>query len=112
MSNASIDVREWYEPIAHSWLEKQAKNIQQIQLIVDATKVEFAHQLLIVSIAYRKRAIPIAWTWVDHIKGHSLPEAQWALLNNVKSLLPKGIAVLIVGDCEFGAIVVLQQLDK
>lgn len=112
LSNPSINVREWYEPIARNWLEKQAKNIQQIQLIVDGTKVGFAHQLLIVSLAYRKRAIPIAWTWVAHIKGHSSPEAQLALLDYVKNLLPKGIAVLIVGDCEFGAVEMLQQLNK
>jgi len=112
LSNPSIDVREWYEPIARSWLEKQAKNIQQIQLIVDGTKVGYAHQLLMVSLAYRKRAIPIAWTWVEHVKGHSTPEAQLALLTYVKSLLPKGIAILLVGDCEFGAVKVLRQLDK
>jgi hypothetical protein len=41
-------------------LEAQAKHIQQIQLIVDGPKVSFAHQLLIVSLAYRQRAIPIA----------------------------------------------------
>lgn len=112
LSNPSIDVRDWYEPIARSWLEKQAKDVQQIQLIVDGTKVGFMHQLLIVTLAYRKRAIPIAWTWVAHVKGHSLPKVQLELLDYVKSLLPKGIAILLVGDCEFGAVEVLQQLDK
>lgn len=112
LSNPTIDVRKWYEPIARSWLEKQASNIQQIQLIVDGTKVGFAHQLLIVSLAYRKRSIPIAWKWVNHIKGHSTPKAQLTLLAYVRSLLPNGIAVLIVGDCEFGAVEVLQQLEK
>jgi len=112
LSNSTIDARTWYEPIALSWLEKQAINFQQIRLIVDGTKVGFAHQLLIVSMPYRKRAIPIAWTWVNHTKGHSTPETQLSLLTYVKSLLPKGIAVLLVGDTEFGAVEVLQQLDK
>ena len=88
LSNPTIDVRTWYEPIARSWLEKQASNLQQIRLIVDGTKVGFAHQLLIISMPYRKRAIPIAWTWVNHVKGHSTPEAQLALLGYVRSLLP------------------------
>lgn len=81
-------------------------------MIVDWTKVGFAHQLLIVSLPYRKRAIPIAWTWVKHIRGNSTPEAQLALLDYARSLLPDGIAVLLVGDCEFGAVEVLQQLEK
>ena len=112
LANPAINVRNWYEPIARDWLEMQARHLQQVRLIVDGTKVGFAHQLLIVSLAYRKRAIPIAWTWVKHIRGHSTPEAQLGLLAYVRSLLPRGIAVLLVGDCEFGAVEVLQQLDK
>src|SRR4030042_571056 len=97
--------------MAGSWLASQASHLQQVRLILDGTKVGFTHQLLIVSLAYRKRAIPIAWTWVKHVKGHETPEGQFALLAYVRSLLPKGIAILLVGDCEFGAVEVLQQLD-
>jgi len=112
LANPAINVRAWYEPIARSWLASQASHLQQVRLIVDGTKVGFAHQLLIVSLAYRKRAIPIAWTWVNHIKGHATPKAQLALLVYVRSLLPRGIAILLVGDCEFGAVEVLQQLER
>jgi hypothetical protein len=112
LANPAINVQNWYEPIARSWLASQANCLQQVRLIFDGTKVGFAHQLLIISLAYRKRAIPIAWTWVRHIKGHSTPEAQLALLAYVRSLLPRGIAVLLVGDCEFGAVEVLKQLER
>jgi hypothetical protein len=93
-------------------LVSQAGHLQQVRLIVDGTKVGFAHQLLIVSLAYRKRAIPLAWTWVKQVRGHATPEAHLAWLTYIKSLLPKGIAVLLVGDCEFGAVDVLKQLDQ
>lgn len=112
LANPMVNVRNWYEPIARNWLEMQARHLQQVRLIVDGTKVGFAHQLLIVSLAYRKRAIPIAWKWVKQVKGHSTPEAQLALLDYVRSLLPKGIAILLVGESEFGAVEVLQQLDR
>jgi hypothetical protein len=112
LANPGINVRAWYEPIARDWLNMQAGHLQQVRLIVDGTKVGFAHQLLVVSLAYRKRAIPIAWTWVKHIKGHSKPETQLALLAYVRSLLPNGKAVLLVGDCEFGAVELLKQLEK
>ena len=112
LANPAIDVRTWYEPIARSWLETQARHLQQIRLIIDGTKVGFTHQLLIVSLAYRKRAIPIAWKWVKHIKGHSTSEAQLALLEYVRSLLPTGIAILLVGDSEFGAVDVLQRVER
>jgi len=97
LSKLTIDVRAWYESIACSWLKKQASDLQQIRLIVDGTKIGFSHQLLIGSLPYRKRAIPIAWTWVKHIKGHNTPEAQLALLGYFRSLLPKRIDVWLVG---------------
>lgn len=79
---------------------------------MDGTKVGFGHQLLMVSLAYRKRAILIAWTWVKHVRGHSGAFKQLALLNYVRKLLPVGAAVFLVGDCEFGSAEVLQWLDQ
>jgi hypothetical protein len=111
LDNPAIRVREWYEPIARLWLEAQFRNLGEIRLIVDGTKIGFGHQLLIVSLAYRKRAIPIAWTWVKHVRGHSSAIKQVALLSYVHSLIPAGAAVFLVGDCEFGSVAVLRRLD-
>jgi len=98
-------------PSPGSGFEAQAQHVIQIQLILDGTKVGFGHQLLMVGLAYRKRAIPIAWTWVQHSRGHSSARLILALLAYVRTLLPKGIAVLLVGDCEFGSVEVLRQLE-
>jgi hypothetical protein len=111
LDNPAVNVREWYEPRAREWITAQAATLQQVRLIVDGTKVGGGYQLLMVSLAYRKRAIPIAWTWVRHVKGHSSATKQILLLSYVRSLLPKGIAVLLVGDAEFGPVAVLRQLD-
>lgn len=112
LENPAIDVRVWYEPIARSWLEQQAQTLQQVRLIVDGTKVGFGHQLLMVSLAYRKRSIPIAWSWVSYVRGHSTARTQLDLLRYIRSLLPRGIAVLLVGDTEFGSVAVLRYLDQ
>jgi hypothetical protein len=92
-------------------LEAQAQSAIQIRLILDGTKIGFGHQLLMVGLAYRRRSIPIAWTWVKQTRGHSPARIILALLTYVRQLLPKGIAVLLVGDCEFGSIEVLRQLE-
>jgi hypothetical protein len=112
LENPAIRVREWYQPIARQWLEAQAECLGEIRLIVDGTKVGFGHQLLLVSLAYRKRAIPLGWTWVKYVKGHSRAFKQLALLNYVRNLLPAGKAVFLVGDCEFGSVDVLKWLDQ
>jgi len=110
LANPAIDVRSWYKPIAKAWLQSQYERVGEIRLIVDGTKIGFAHQLLMVSLAYRRRAVPIAWTWVKHIRGHSSARQQISLLKYVGSLLPKGAPVFVVGDSEFGSISVLRQL--
>lgn len=112
LDNPAIRVREWYEPIARQWLQAQWMCLGEIRLIVDGTKVSYGHQLLMVSMAYRKRAIPIAWTWVKQARGHSSAFKQLALLNYVRQLLPMGAVVFLVGDCEFGSVEVLTWLDQ
>jgi hypothetical protein len=112
LDNPVIRVREWYEPIARQWLQAQWQSLKEIRLIVDGTKVGFGHQLLMVSLAYRRRSIPIAWTWVRQVRGHCSARKQLALLNYVRLLLPVGVPVFLVGDCEFGSVEALKWLDQ
>jgi hypothetical protein len=110
LDNPAIRVREWYEPIAKSVIERMATG--EIRLIVDGSKVGFGHQLLLVAIAYRRRSIPLAWTWVKGSRGHSTVYKQKALLSYVHSLIPAKNQVLLVGDAEFGAVAVQKLLEK
>ncbi len=111
LDNPAIRVREWYKAIAQPLLESVAQNVKEIRLIVDGTKIGFGHQLLMVSVAYRRRAIPIAWIWIRFSCGHSTAWKQLALLSYVRSLIPAGTRVLLVGDSEFGSVDVLQALN-
>jgi hypothetical protein len=112
LSNGHVRVREWYTPIARQLLASQVRAIGEVRLIVDGTKVSFGHQLLMVAIAFRRRALPIAWTWVRKPKGHSSAYKQLALLAYVRRLLPANCTVILVGDSEFGSGEVLQQLEE
>jgi hypothetical protein len=108
LANPAARVREWYAPIAQQWLLAYAG--REVHLIVDGSKVGFEHQLLMVALAYRRRAIPLAWTWVPYKRGHSSSYRQLALLSYVQTLLPPKTRVLLVGDAEFGSVETLQQL--
>ncbi len=110
LDNPAVRVREWYEPIARDWLTSAAGTTGEIRLLADGTKVGFGHQLLIICLAFRHRAIPLAWTWVKSSKGHSSACKQLALLEAVRRLIPKGTLVSVVGDSEFGAVEVMRQL--
>lgn len=115
LDNSSIRVREWYEPLARRLLECQARKLGEIRPIADGTEVGFEHRLLMVGLAYRKRAIPIAWSRVRSEKGHSSSYKQRALLGYARRLVPDGVPtprVWVVGDGEFGAAETLRQLEE
>lgn len=111
LDNSAVQVRDWYEPLACDLLHAAAQTVGEIRLIADASQVGFNHQLLMIALAYRRRAIPLAWTWIRTNRGHSSALRQLALLAYVQRLLPTGVPVLLVGDSEFGAIPVIQQVE-
>ena len=111
LDNPAFRVREWYHPLAGGILQTIV-TVGEVRLIVDGSKVGFGHQLLMVAVAYRKRAIPLAWTWVKGNRGHSSSVKQLALMAYVHRLLPPQAAVVLVGDNEFGAVEVQKQLAE
>lgn len=112
LDNKAVRVREWYEPVAQQLITRVVASGQEVRLVVDGSKVGFGHQLLMVALCYRRRTIPLAWTWVKGHRGHSSAYKQLALLSYVHGLIPAGSPVLVVGDSEFGPNDVLNQLDQ
>jgi hypothetical protein len=102
LDNRRIRVRVWYADTA-LWLIQSAASAGQVHLVMDSSKVSFNHRLLMVGIAYRRRTLPLAWTWVRSQFAHSTAEKQRALLGYVYDLLPTGVSVSLVGDGEFGS---------
>jgi hypothetical protein len=111
LNNKQVRVRDWYEPVARQLIQQATASGRPLRLIVDGTRIGSQHQLLIVAIAFRRRALPLAWTWLRCRRGHSAAEKQLALLGYVHRLLPEQQEVQLVGDSEFGAVPVLAQLD-
>ena len=110
LDNGGVRVRAWYESVAVGLVQAAAAS-GRVALIIDGTKVSFHHQLLMVAVAYHGRALPIAWTWVPHARGHSTQAQQVELLEYVRGLIPGGVQVSLVGDTEFGHTLVLEELD-
>ena len=101
LANPKVRVRQLYGGIAKQLLSEAAKH-GEIRLIIDGTKVSQNHQLLMVALAYRRRALPIAWTWVRAKRGHSSGRKQIALFAFIRTLLPdEDISVIVTGDSEF-----------
>jgi hypothetical protein len=109
LKNEAVRVRAWYHPFASRLLQAAAV-VGRVRLIVDASKVSHGHRLWMVSLAYQRRSLPIAWTWVRCSRGHSSTAKQVKLLEYVSRLLPPGVKVSLVGDCEFDHPLLIENL--
>jgi len=112
LQNGAWRVRDWYSPVARELLSDVVASGQVVRLIIDGTKVGGGHRLLMVAVAYRRRSLPIAWTWLKGQRGHSLATTQCALFAYIRTLLPEGARVLVVGDSEFGSVELMRHLDQ
>ncbi|MCZ7671495.1 MAG: hypothetical protein M5U34_32350 [Chloroflexi bacterium] len=57
--------------------------------------------MLMVSVIYKKRALPLAWVVVRGSKGHFPEETHCQLVQVVKPLLPEDSDIIFLGDGEF-----------
>lgn len=112
LENEGVKVDEWYAPQARAVLSRLTAAGTELRLIVDGSKVGSGHQLLMLSVAYRRRAIPLVWTWVEQRRGHSSVKVQEKLLQQVHQLIPEGARVSLVGDSEFGNPKLLKLLES
>ena len=60
LDNPKVSVCDYYRPVAESLVS--AFRGVPIRLIIDTTQLGFNARLLMVSIGYRKRALPLAWS--------------------------------------------------
>jgi hypothetical protein len=73
----------------------------RIRLIIDRTFLGIkGHNTLFIALAYKKRALPLAWMILDH-EGNSSLKEQWKLIKYLINLIPKTSEVVLIGDREF-----------
>jgi hypothetical protein len=99
LNNRRVCVRDYYRPVAESLIG--TFHSQPIRLILDTTRLGFYCRLLTVSLAYRKRALPLVWSVHRGKMGWIAAKHQIALLRWVAELIPGGSEVWVMGDCEF-----------
>ncbi len=110
LDNQAVGVRIWYAPCA-KWLIESASSGGELNLIVDTTKVSQSNRLLCVAVGYQRRALPIIWDWVGYRKGHCTVSFQLNIWHDLYRLIPDDVEVSIVGDGEFGNVLVLELFD-
>lgn len=98
LDNTRITPGTHYRPIARAALT--GLKGQRVDLLIDRVLLRDHHNILVVSIGFRRRSIPLAWTALDHRGASGLADQQ-ALLAEALALLPERVRVTIHGDSEF-----------
>jgi hypothetical protein len=89
------------EPFAGEILARLAETGEPIPLILDQTKASDRHQILMLSVRWGERALPLAWR-VEETEGAIGFATQQALLTVVTGWLPEGQAVILLADRFYG----------
>jgi hypothetical protein len=96
LKNPHVEVRVLYDPVAFRVLGALRHTRLRIR-----TEVNEHLNVLMMSVYYRKRAIPLLWQVLPH-KGTSTFKERNEILAHLDDLLPAGCTVVILGDREFG----------
>lgn len=103
---------EALKPVAKKLLKGVSRRSRvEICAIMDRTMINDTINLLYISVAYGRRALPLGWVRVPH-EGNSGLELQQQLLIWFKQCLPEGSRVSVVADREFHSIHLAQWIEE
>lgn len=110
LGNPRLQVWEWYRPVAEQLLALASG--PELHLIIDCTKVGFAFRLMTVSLAYKRRSLPLVWSVHRGSRGWTSVQAQQALLRRLLPLIPAHRSVVLLGDAGFQSVELLGWLRR
>jgi len=101
--NQQVAAEAYYLPFLERLIAGLATT-GSITLAMDGSETGRNCMTLMVSLIYRKRALPIAWLTVRGKKGHLAEAVHIKLLQQVQALFPQESHVVFLGDGEFDGI--------
>jgi hypothetical protein len=98
LDNERITQTDHYQPIVTQALH--GLKGQRVQLLIDRVLLRDQHNILVVSVGFRRRSIPLVWKALEH-RGSSNLEERKELLQAAVKRLPTGVRISVHGDSEF-----------
>ena len=110
IENENINFEFYYLPYAQQLVTSLAQ--QTLVLVMDGSPVGRGCRTLMLSVLYKKRALPLAWLVSQGSKGHFSEENHINLIEQVKEIIPKDADVMFLGDGEFDGINLQAKMDS
>ena len=101
LENARVSCDDGMQPFAVDILARAVKPGEPIALILDQSKLSDRHQVLMLSVRWGERALPIAWR-VEETEGAIGFSTQQDLLDAVRTWLPTETGVVLYADLFYG----------
>lgn len=111
----------WYQQEENShamyylpFVEQLLAHLDNVTVVIsiDGSEVGRGCLVLMVSLIYHQRAIPLVWTVVARPKGHLSAQEHIALLTQLQNLLAAERQVILLGDGEFDSIELQRYLTQ
>lgn len=112
LKNERTCVDGLYRPVLEMLLARfQGASAAPLRLLLDITQIGPACRLFTVSLAFKRRALPLVWSVHKGVKGHVTVKAQKALLERLRPLIKAETEVWVLGDSGFGQVGLMRYLD-
>ena len=110
LKNEHVTQETFFLPFAHALLASLPSG--PLVLVMDASDIGRGCLALVVSVVFKKRALPLAWIVVRGNKGHLPEQTHRDLLTQVVALVPQGRSVIFLADGEFDGCGLLAALEQ
>jgi hypothetical protein len=102
LDNQAVTQEHSYMPLVRHLLADWTG--AEVALVMDRTDIEDQSSILMLALAFRHRALPLAWQVLPF--GGTNAETQVGLLKQVQPWLPdpERVRIILYGDCEFRAV--------
>lgn len=103
VNNKKITSETYFLPFAEILLAKLSV-LQTLVLAIDGSVIGRGCIVLMLSVIYKKRALPICWIVVRGKKGHLPEKTHVSLVAKVQDIVPQDSKVVFLGDGEFDGV--------
>ena len=107
--NDTITWETFYLPVLAQLLDRL--DLEVYYVVADTTDIGQDHRVLVLSLAYHKRSLPLIWHVEPGSKGHTSEDLQVELLERLHAHFRPDKPVVFLGDSEFDGVKVQRQLD-
>jgi Transposase DDE domain len=98
LDTAKLTAKDVYQPIVRASLTGLRR--QKVHLLLDRVVLTDTQNVLVVSLGFRRRSIPLVWRILAHSGSSSLADQQ-QLLRAAAKLLPPKVRITVHADSEF-----------